>query len=139
MFHALVKALGQDYRIVTSPGPRVMRLRAALTEAEASNVPLDVIATVIPQINLLTRVEGVAANTSLTVGKAGAEMEITDSLSGRRLAAGVDERVGARRLRGVTDKCAGRLRRLGRTAAQATGRGAREVRPFEIGVAGSSR
>ena len=104
LYSALVKALGQDYRIAQSPGPRVMRVRAALTEAKASNVPLDVIATVIPQVNLLTKVEGLAANTSLTVGKARAEMEITDSLSGRRLAAGVDERVGARRLRGVTDK-----------------------------------
>jgi len=104
MYTSLVKALGQDYRIVTSPGPNVMRLRAALTEAEASNVPLDVIATVIPQVNLLTRIGGVAANTSLTVGMARAEMELTDSLSGRRLAAAVDERVGGRRLRGVTDK-----------------------------------
>ena len=104
LYSALVKALGQDYRIAQSPGPRVMRLRAALTEAKASNVPLDVIATVVPQLNLLTKVEGVAANTSLTVGKARAEMELTDSLSGRRLVAAVDERVGARRLRGVTDK-----------------------------------
>jgi hypothetical protein len=104
MYHALVKALEQDYRIVTAPAPQALRLRAALTEAQASNVPLDVVATVIPQINLLTRIEGVAANTSLTVGEASAEMELTDSVSGRRLAAAVDERVGVRRLRGMTDK-----------------------------------
>jgi hypothetical protein len=99
-----VKALEQDYRIVTAPAPQALLLRAALTEAQASNVPLDVVATVIPQINLLTRIEGVAANTSLTVGEASAEMELTDSVSGRRLAAAVDERVGVRRLRGMTDK-----------------------------------
>jgi hypothetical protein len=104
MYAALVKSLGQDFRIVQAPGPRVMRVRAALTEAQASNVPLDVIATVIPQVNLLTKIGGVAANTSLTVGEARAELEITDSLSGRRLVAAVDERVGARRLRGVTDR-----------------------------------
>lgn len=104
MYAALVKALGQDFRIAQTPGPTVLRVRAALAEAEPSNVPLDVIATVIPQINLLTRIGGVAANTSLTVGEARAEMEITDSLTGRRLAAAVDDRVGQRRLRGVTDK-----------------------------------
>jgi hypothetical protein len=104
MYASLVKALGQDYRIVQTPGPTVLRVRAALSEAEPSNVPLDVVATVIPQVNLLTKIGGVAANTSLTVGTARAEMELTDSLSGRRLAAAVDERVGGRRLRGVTDK-----------------------------------
>lgn len=104
MYHALVKALGQDYRIVSSPGSGVLRVRAALTEAKASNVPLDVIATVIPQVNLLTKIEGLAADTTLTVGKARAEMEITDSVSGRRLAAGVDERVGGRSPKGATDK-----------------------------------
>ena len=104
MYAALVKALGQDYRIVQTPGPTVMRVRAALTEADPSNVPLDVIATVIPQVNLLTKLGGVAANTSATVGEARAELEVTDSLSSRRLAAAVDQRVGQRRLRGVTDK-----------------------------------
>jgi hypothetical protein len=59
-------------------------------------VPLDIVASVIPQVGLLSKVAGIAADSSLTVGEAGAELEIMDAASGERLVAAVDPRVGGR-------------------------------------------
>jgi len=102
---ALTTKLSQDWTVVEEAGPGVLRIRAAVTSAEASNVPLDVVATVIPQMNLLTRIVGrMAADSSLTVGEASGELEVLDSITGERLLAGVDHRVGARRIGGMTDK-----------------------------------
>ena len=42
-------SLAQDYALVERSGPGVMRLRVAITEAEGSNVPLDVVSNVLPQ------------------------------------------------------------------------------------------
>ena len=44
---------------------------------------------------------GLAANTSLTVGEATIEGDVTDSVTTTRLAAFVDERIGQRSLRGL--------------------------------------
>ena len=74
-----VKAEG--LRVVHEPGPGVMRIRAALTEARQADVVLDRI--------------------SSRVGKAGIEGEITDSKTGEVLAAMVDRRAGARTLQGT--------------------------------------
>jgi hypothetical protein len=104
LYKSLHDALEKDYRIVDTPGPGVMRVRAALTEAEPSNVPLDVVATFLPQARMLGGVVGLSADSALTVGKAAVEVEITDALSGTRLVAAVDERVGARSASGVTNK-----------------------------------
>ena len=53
------------------------------------------------QLRVISTVGGLATDTATFVGQAGAEAEITDSLTGRRLAAGVDRRVGTKTLRGV--------------------------------------
>ncbi len=74
-----VKAEG--LRVVHEPGPGVMRIRAALTEARQADVVLDRI--------------------SSRVGKASIEGEITDSKTGEVLAAMVDRRAGARTLQGT--------------------------------------
>jgi hypothetical protein len=47
---------------------------------------------------------GLATGTAVLVGKAGVEAELTDSLSGRRLAAAVDERWGTKAIRGGIGK-----------------------------------
>jgi hypothetical protein len=101
---ALTSKLAQDWTIVDAAGPGVLVVRAAITSGEPSNVPLDVVASVIPQVSLLSRVAGIAADSSLTVGEAGAEIEITDAGSGERLLAAVDRRVGGRSWTGMTDK-----------------------------------
>jgi Protein of unknown function (DUF3313) len=100
---SLRHALSRDYRLVDGPGPGVLRLRVALTEAEGSTVPLDVLSTVVPQLRMLSRVKQLATGTAAFVGKAGIEGEIQDSMTEERLAAAVDRQVGQKRLRGVTN------------------------------------
>ncbi len=101
---ALVEELGKDYEIVDTPGPGTMRLRAALTEARGSKVVLDTLTTVIPQTRLLATGAQLAADNSATTGKARAEAELLDSLTGERLVAAVDERYGTKALRGSVKK-----------------------------------
>ena len=101
---AMVTALTKDWPIASQAGPEVLVVRGALTEAGASNVPLDIVATWIPQVRLLATVVGLGADTAATVGKARGEVEVKDGASGEQLLAGVDERVGTRGIEGVTDK-----------------------------------
>lgn len=104
MHTALVTALAKDWPMASQAGDGVLVVRAALTEAGASNVALDVVATVIPQVRLIGSAVGLAADTAATVGKARGEIEVKDGASGEQLMAGIDERVGTRGLSGVTDK-----------------------------------
>ena len=96
LYKAVYDAVSKDIQMVNSPGPGVMRGRVALTEAKPTNVPLNAVATVVPQLRTLSTIVGMAANTSLTVGSATIEADVTDSLTNQRLAACVDERIGQR-------------------------------------------
>jgi hypothetical protein len=100
---ALVTALQKDWTLTEESGPDVLVVRAALTEAGASNVALDVVATVIPQVRLLSTAVGLGADTAATVGRARGEVEVLGA-NGEQLLAGVDERVGTRGIEGMTDK-----------------------------------
>jgi hypothetical protein len=104
LYAQLHKQLSQDYRIVTEPGPGVMRLRAAVTEAKGANVVGNAATTIVPQLRLITTVGGMATDAAVFAGEAAAEVELTDSLTGVRLGAAVDERVGAKTLRGGLGK-----------------------------------
>ena len=77
-----------------------MRIRLAITEAKGARVVADTVTSVVPQLRLLTTLGGMAADTRLLVGAAAVELEITDSVSNRRLVAAVDERWGTKALRG---------------------------------------
>jgi hypothetical protein len=96
MYNALYDTLGKNFAIVTAPGMNVLRLRAAITEAQGSKVALNVVTSVIPQLRLLTTVGGMAADTAAIVGEASGEMEIVDSVSSERLAAAVDRETGTK-------------------------------------------
>lgn len=61
--------LSAVFKLVDRPGPGVLRVRAAITEARLSQMKLD--------------------------GMAAIEVEIVDSLTNRRLAAAMDQRVGS--------------------------------------------
>ena len=91
----------RGFATVKRPGPNVLRLRAAITEARGAKVVANAVTSIVPQTRLLTTLGGMATDTAVLVGKAGIEAEITDSLSGERLAAGVDERVGTKTIRGA--------------------------------------
>lgn len=104
LYNALYEHLSKDYKIVDHPGPGVMRLRAAITEAKGSKVVMNTITSIVPQLRLLTTIVGMSAGTSVLVGKAGVEAELTDSMTGQRLMAGLDERQGTKAIRGGIKK-----------------------------------
>jgi len=96
MYNALFDTLGKNFAIVTAPGMNVLRLRAAITEAQGSKVALNVVTSVVPQLKILTTVGGMAADTAVLVGEASAEIEAVDSVTGERVAAGVDRQTGTK-------------------------------------------
>jgi Protein of unknown function (DUF3313) len=86
--------LDDDYEVVTQPGPDVLRVRAAITEAEGSWVP----GSLADRLDSDLQDAGVAAPSKATrgfVGRAGIEAELLDAASGTRVAAAVDRRAGA--------------------------------------------
>jgi uncharacterized membrane protein len=88
--------LKKDYTFVDAPGPDVMRLRVAITDAEDSNVTMDTISSILPIGMALNVIKVGITGKSSFVGEAGIEAEILDSQTGKRLAAGVDRRVGSK-------------------------------------------
>ena len=103
-YEALATALGRSFTIAKAPGAGTLRVRGAITEATTSAVAPDVVATLIPQVRLIASLGGLAANTAATVGEASGEIEVTDSLTNRVVAAGVDRRIGQRSVQGMFGK-----------------------------------
>ena len=99
------EALSQDYTIVTQPGPGVLRVAFAITEAEGSAPVMDTVTSIIPQTRILTGLKGYAVGGKPGfVGTAGLEAKFTDSQSGKILALAVDRRGGTKDLSGMTDE-----------------------------------
>ena len=88
---------GEGLQVVRQPGPGVMRIRVALTEAGRSNRAMHVMSSVVP----LPSVSKMATGTRAYVGQAAIEGELSDSVSGEVLMAGVDRRGGGRSLEGM--------------------------------------
>ncbi|KHE91366.1 MAG: hypothetical protein SCABRO_02889 [Candidatus Scalindua brodae] len=103
LHYKVIAKLEEDYEIVQSPGPGVMRISVALTEAKKSKVGLDIVSTIVPQAHLISGVKRLATGTGSFVGGASVECNITDSNTAERLAAGVDRRVGGKALKGSTN------------------------------------
>ena len=104
LWSKIAMALKSDYKIVHQPGPGVMKIAAAITEAEASNPVADTVSSIVPQMRILTGAKGlIAGGKPGFVGAASAEMKITDASSGELLAAGVDRRAGTKNLSGMTN------------------------------------
>ncbi|MDR4505772.1 MAG: DUF3313 domain-containing protein [Candidatus Scalindua sp.] len=100
LHYKIIARLENDYKIVQTPGPGVMRISAALTEAKKSRVGLNTITTIVPQARLMSGVKKLATGTGSFVGEASVECKITDSSSGKMLAAAMDRRAGGKTLRG---------------------------------------
>lgn len=90
----LRKNLGEQFTLVKQPGPGVMRIRVALTEARGAQVVRDTISSVLPLAIALSALKTIATGSGTAVGEASAECEILDSQTGERLGAAVDKRVG---------------------------------------------
>jgi hypothetical protein len=104
LYAALQRQLSQDYKIVSTPGPGVLRLRAAITEAKGANVAGSVVTGVVPQLRAVTMLGGLATNTTVFVGEAAIEVEITDAMTNERLVAAVDERAGTKSPSGMINE-----------------------------------
>ncbi|MCC6766575.1 MAG: DUF3313 domain-containing protein [Deltaproteobacteria bacterium] len=92
--------LDDDYQLVKEPGPDVLRLRVAITEAEGSWRVVDGrLGDELDEDLRAVKTKEPSDATKSFVGKAGVEAEILDSTSGKRLAAAIDRRVGARTLK----------------------------------------
>jgi hypothetical protein len=95
-YTALHEELAKDYRIADQPGPGVMRIRAAVTEAKGAKVLGNAVTSIYLPAKAASTIVGVATNTQVWVGAATVEAEIRDSMSNVRLAAAVDERAGTK-------------------------------------------
>ncbi len=94
-------ALKPDYEIVHHPGPGVMRIQVAITEAEQSTLVLDTITSLHPATTILTGAVGmVRGGHPSFAGKTSVEGKITDAQTGTLLLAGVDQRAGTKALKG---------------------------------------
>jgi len=94
---AIEAVRAEGMQVVDKPGPAVMRIRVALTEAEQANRTMHAMTSVVP----LPSVSKMATGTRAFVGVAGIEGEVSDSVTGEVLMAGVDRRGGGRELTDV--------------------------------------
>ncbi len=96
---ALSEELKKDFTLVSTPGPGVMTIYTAITDADQSEVVFDTITTIMPIGLALSTMKRSIGESDSFVGDAQAEMEIVDSVSDVRLAAAVDKRYGSKALR----------------------------------------
>lgn len=102
LHYKIIAKLEDDYKVVQTRGPGVMRISAALTEAKKSKVGLDIVTSIVPQARLMSGLKSLATGTGSFVGGASVECKITDSNSGQMLAAAMDRQVGGKALKGST-------------------------------------
>ena len=98
LYKAMHDKLGEKFRLVDRPGPGVIKLRMAFTQAKGANVPLNALTTVVPQLRAVSTIVALPADTALLVGSASVEGEAMDSITNDRLAAVVDSRAGTKGL-----------------------------------------
>ena len=96
LYDSLKEALSKDYEIVDRAGQGVLRVRAALTEADGSWVVLDTITSIVPIALGLSTLKQLTFGTASFVADASIELELEDSMSQVRLAAMVDRRAGGK-------------------------------------------
>jgi len=98
-FHNLLyQSLSKDWEMAAVPRPGTLRLQAALTQLDGTDVVLNVVSTAVPQLRAVTGLEGYATGEPLFTGEAGMAFKVTDSATGRLMSEGVDGRVGEKHL-----------------------------------------
>lgn len=101
-YTVLVKDIGKNFTLVDQPGPGVIKVSAALTDATTATPGLRSISVIVPQARALSMIKMAATGTYLFVGSAQGALKVNDSTSGQLLAAAVDERVGGASIKNVT-------------------------------------
>lgn len=90
----LTEQLGKKFKVVDQPGPGVMTMTVALTDADSATPVLRSISMIVPQARLLSSVTYLVSGSFPFVGGAQVEAKLEDSVSGQVLAAIVDRRLG---------------------------------------------
>jgi hypothetical protein len=99
-FHtALANTLEKNFQIVDQAGPDTLVLHAAITEARKSHPVLDLVSTVYPAALVISYGKQAFTGTGTGVGAVRIEADLTDGVTGQRVAAAVDERAGTKALR----------------------------------------
>ena len=91
---ALEKEFAQQFEIVTTPAPGVVRLQVAITDAEAATPGMRSISVIVPQMRLLNAVQSMATDKQVFAGGLQAEMKLTDAATGQLLSAAVGRAMG---------------------------------------------
>jgi len=89
-------ALAEDYQFVKAPGPGVMHIQIAITEADKPNAVLHTVGNVVPQAIVVSQLKKLVTGTNSFVGQASVEVKITDGATGVILAEAVDKRGGGK-------------------------------------------
>jgi hypothetical protein len=84
---ALEKEFGQKFPLVATPGPGVMKLQVAITDAEAATPGLRTVSLIVPQARLLSTVGSLATGKQVFAGSLQAEAKLRDAATGQLLAA----------------------------------------------------
>lgn len=90
---AVRRRLGEGWTLVNAPGPGVMRVRLAITQARASDAVLDLLTTEAPSAHVIETGGPVDVETRAFIAAASIEGEITDAQTGQLLAQGIDRRI----------------------------------------------
>ena len=101
MYNVLITDLGKTFAIVDQPGPGVIKVSAALTDASFAVPVLRSVSVVVPQARALSVIKMAATGTYAFVGSAQGAIKFNDSVSGQLLSAAVDKRVGGASIKNV--------------------------------------
>jgi hypothetical protein len=103
LYGMLLSRLRTYYIMVQNPGPKTLRIRAALTEATPSSTSMDIVSQIGPITGAASRANAMATGTPGWVGAASAEIQVLDAETGKELFAAADRRFGEKTLTGSSD------------------------------------
>ena len=98
-YDAMYSQLSTNYQMVDQPGPDVLVIRTALTQAGKSHPVANLITSVYLPLKVVSFGKRLVTGTDIAVGSVTAEGEILDGQTNERLAATVDRRAGTKALR----------------------------------------
>ena len=102
LYSLLHARLSRDFRMVSAPSRRTLRIEVAVTGALPWSAVPDTASTVPAHARGVAELTRLASGTPAFIGEASIEVRISDGQSGEVLMEGVDQRVGRRRTSGMT-------------------------------------
>ena len=95
-YDALITNLSKDFQLVDQPGPNVIVVRSALTQAKKSKPVSNLITSVYFPLRAVSFGKRLVTGTDIAVGSVTVEVELLDGQTNQRLAAAVDRRAGTK-------------------------------------------